>query len=79
MSPPKEVVENMEGMLELNKPVSLVGGRIAHYQPAWRQISSDPWLLTNIRGVQIPFVEEPVQVREPSPFRLSVVESEAVD
>ena len=46
--------------------------------PAWKQLSSDPWLISSVQGVTIPFLQVPVQVKEPRPFRLSEVETQTV-
>ena len=55
------------------------GGQISEFSSSWRKISSDPWLLGTVEGVQIPFIELPVQEREPQPFRLAREESDFVD
>ena len=60
-------------------PVKFVGGQIARYVSAWKQISSDPWLLRTVQGVEIPFVEIPIQEKEPYPYRLAEDEMRAVD
>ena len=54
-------------------------GAVAKHVDSWREISSDPWLLSTIQGVEIPFLEFPIQRREPRPYKLSYQESEFVD
>ena len=49
-------------------------GNVKNCIPSWREISSDPWLISTIQGVEIPFTEVPVQLREPHPYKLSVKE-----
>ena len=58
---------------------TLSGGSIAKHLSAWTEITKDPWVLNKVRGVEIPFEEAPVQLKEPRPFRLSQGESEFVD
>ena len=54
-------------------------GQIAHHVKDWRRISSDPWLLSTIQGVEIPFFEIPVQLKEPRPYHLALEECDFVD
>ena len=63
----------------LDNPSTFVGGQIKDHLSEWRKISGDPWVLGSVTGVTIPFVELPVQDREPHPYRLSAEESEFVD
>ena len=58
---------------------TFVGGQISKFPSAWRKISSDPWLLGVVKGVEIPFVQTPVQEREPYPYKLAGEESDFVD
>ena len=51
-------------------------GQIADKLSEWKKLSSDPWLLENVKGVKLPFIETPYQEREPSPYRLSKEEME---
>ena len=75
MSPPTEL-SNIKG--DTDKP-KFVGGQISKFGAEWRKITSDSWLLNSIQGVSIPFVELPIQSREPQPYRLSEEESASVD
>ena len=54
-------------------------GQISNYSYAWKQITHDPWVFSVIRGFDLPFVTIPVQIREPSPYRLSENEKLAAD
>ena len=70
------------GKLEKNgvKPlVKFVGGQIADLVQEWQKLSSEPWLINSVKGVCIPFVELPVQEREPTPYKLSREESQFLD
>ena len=58
---------------------SQIGGRIANFLPAWRKISSDPWLLNFVQGIRIPFYMLPVQWKEPHSLKFSIEESEFVE
>ena len=52
-------------------------GNIANFEHCWRELSSDPWIISAVQGILIPFQEgEPVQMRVPHPFRLSPDERE---
>ena len=57
----------------------LMAGNVANRVKHWRRISSDPWLISTIQGVEIPFVQLPVQTREQRPYKLSVEECAFVD
>ena len=74
MSPP--YVRDGQGFQNNN---TFTGGQIGQFRSEWGKISSDPWLIDAIQGVAIPFVSEPVQLKEPHPYRLSEEESASVD
>ena len=76
-----EIEQAVTEICEDNKPevTEFTGGQIANYRGAWSQISSDPWLLNSIQGVEIPFFQIPVQLKEPRPYNLSEEEKLAVD
>ena len=59
-------------------PAPFRGGQISRYVPAWRQLSSDPWLIKAVQGVEIPLEVVPVQIREPSQFRLGEHEKKII-
>jgi hypothetical protein len=40
-----------------------LGGRLRHFLPFWRRITSDPFVLKTVMGVEVPFLETPVQHR----------------
>ena len=52
---------------------------MAKHVKEWEKLTSDPWIINNVRGVTIPFVAVPVQEREPRPYRLSEHERDFVD
>ena len=54
-------------------------GNVKNCVYSWREISSDPWLISTIQGVEIPFMEVPVQLREPHPYKLLVDECKFVE
>ena len=45
-------------------------GRIKDFYEQWTKITSDKWVLNCVRGLTIPFLKTPIQVREPFPFRM---------
>ena len=55
-----------QGNLETNH--TFVGGQISQRLKEWEKITSDPWILGTVKGVQIPFEEVPIQQREPTPY-----------
>ena len=42
-------------------------------------MTHDPWVLDVVKGLKIPFVENPIQIKEPFPYRLSQQEKVAAD
>ena len=57
---------------------NFVGGQIASHVTSLEKVTSDPWILSNVRGVEIPFHTLPVQERIPKPYRLSEKEADFV-
>lgn len=48
-----------------------IGGNTRNYVDNWRRISSDPWVISSIQGIEIPLLTFPVQLREPRPICFS--------
>ena len=63
----------------MHTPTNFVAGQTSNYVKQWATITSDPWILENIRGICIPFVKRPVQRRVPFPYSLSDHEKLIVD
>jgi hypothetical protein len=40
-----------------------LGGRLRHFLPFWRRVTSDPTVLKTVMGVEIPFLAPPIQRR----------------
>lgn len=63
--------------------VNKIGGNTKHFVNNWKKISSDPWIISAIQGIEIPLIEFPYQHEEPRPIKFSKEESlcmqEAVD
>ena len=59
--------------------IKVRAGNIANCKRAWRELTSDRWLLKCVNGMEIQFLVWPVQNRVPHPFRLSKEEIEFVD
>ena len=80
-SPNRDTVVHSESLRTVKEEVPLPtfeGGQIRDKISTWRKISGDPWLLNSVQGVRIPFEEEPIQIKEPRPYKLSLEESEFV-
>ena len=54
-------------------------GQLAYYKNSWKQITSDPWIIQTIMGVNIEFTSKPFQATVPCENTFSKAESEAVD
>ena len=48
-----------------------MAGQTADCVDQWEEITSDPWVIQNVKGIEIPFVEDPVQLSVPHPYKLS--------
>lgn len=63
----------------INENDFTVGGRLrAHYQK-WCNLTSDPFILSAIRGYEIEFAEIPVQLRPPSPYKRNAVDFDNIN
>ena len=51
-------------------------GNIRHFVDNWFKVTRDPWVLGMVQGVRIPLVTEPIQEREPFPFRMTPEETD---
>ena len=56
-----------------------VGGRLRHFLPQWRHITSDNSVLDMVRGLHIDLCEFPSQTTAPSPLRFTQEEELATD
>ena len=63
----------------MHTPSNFVAGQTSNYIDQWKTITSDPWVIENVKGIVIPFVEEPVQSSVPFPYKLSAQEKLTVD
>lgn len=48
-----------------------IGGNITRHVKVWEKLTSDPWILSVVRGLKLHFWTTPVQEVEPRPFNLS--------
>ena len=62
-----------------NTPDNFVGGQTAYFHEQWSNLTSDPWVLNQIRGITIPFETLPVQISVPLPYRMNEVETAGLD
>uniref|UniRef100_A0A8C5PAG8 Resistance to inhibitors of cholinesterase protein 3 N-terminal domain-containing protein n=1 Tax=Leptobrachium leishanense TaxID=445787 RepID=A0A8C5PAG8_9ANUR len=67
-------------------PSSLVavGGRLTQFLPRWASLTSDPWILSTVRGYQIELCGTPTQSHSPHPPRFAdalraLIHSEVAD
>ena len=56
-----------------------VGGRLHHFLPKWKQITSDCEVLDMITGMHIDLLETPHQYFQPAPLNFSQEEIEATN
>lgn len=60
-----------------------VGGNTSNFVTNWKTISSDPWIISSVKGIRIPLHYVPYQGVEPQPIRFSeneqILMQEAVD
>ena len=48
-----------------------MAGNVANHLDNWGKLTSDRWVLDNIKGVRIPFISQPIQERPPHTLRMS--------
>ena len=63
---------------DILRPPNLAG-RLLHFLPNWRQITSDPDILMTVAGYKLPFTLPPHQTSAKAPLTISQRESEKVD
>ena len=62
----------------LNSSESFVAGNIANFVDSWLELTHDTWVISNVKGVSIPFISVPLQARVPRPLRLSDAEASVI-
>ena len=67
-------------MLEnlVHKPVDFWAGQISDYVHVWGEYTTDEWVLQQVKGVTLPFVELPVQESVPSQYYMSEEKKQAI-
>ena len=88
-NPPKQRGQNNRGrrgegktqltMVSVPLPSIPVGGRLKHFFPQWRSITSDPEILDMVSGMHLEFVDFPQQFKIPKPLVFSKQEMQAAD
>ena len=58
---------------------TILAGRLAHFLPNWRLISSDPDVLVAVVGYKLELIEEPTQTCLPPVLHFSKAESAKID
>ena len=56
-----------------------VAGRLKFFLDFWEKLTNDPYILSVISGLQIPFESLPVQTKYPPEIRCSSIEKDAID
>ena len=54
-------------------------GQISQFVYKWKEITHDPWIIHIVQGFNLPFNSIPIQLNEPTAYRLSEVEKQAAD
>jgi len=49
--------------LEIPHSVPLLAGRLEHFLPAWEKLTQDQEILSFVKGYEIPFLKQPLQVK----------------
>ena len=64
-----------------NTSECVVGGRIQHFLPVWRSLTSDSQILDMVTGLHVEFVSDTLlcQITVPQPILFSDVEAQIVD
>lgn len=56
-----------------------LGGRLARFQAAGRQLTTDAWVLQTVQGFHVEFYDTPRQVQRPRPISFSTGDARLVD
>ena len=62
-----------------NTPDNFTAGKISLHVSEWRKITSDQWVLNAVRGLDIPFLEQPYQTAIPRPIRFKFGDQIKID
>ena len=63
----------------VHKPSNFVAGQISNYWNVWEELTTDSWVLQQVEGVRLPFVEIPCQQSVPHKYYMSKENEEKVD
>jgi len=72
------VLKQLEHLLP-KANTTLVAGNIRNHMVHWKELTRDPWVLNCVRGLNLNFIEEPIQRIVRKPYRISPTESKFVD
>lgn len=62
-----------------NTPDNFTAGKIALHLVNWKKLTSDPWVLNAVKGIDICFEEKPRQYSQPKPIKFSETEIHFID
>ena len=62
-----------------NSELNFYGGKIANCYDAWKQLTSDKWILQVVQGFEIEFDSRPFQHFQPHPLRLGRSDKRALE
>ena len=63
----------------VHKPSNFVAGQISNYWNVWEELTTDSWVLQQVEGVRLPFVEIPCQQSVPHKYYMSKENEGKVD
>ena len=63
----------------VNTPENFYGGQTVNFLESWQSITSDTWVIENVAGIAIPFIERPRQQRVPKPYALRDIDPAKID
>ena len=62
-----------------NTPENFFGGQTVNFLSNWEKVTSDPWVLTNAAGIEIPLIRKPIQTHVPKPYTLRDFDPSRID
>jgi hypothetical protein len=65
-------------LVEIDRPNLKFGGRIRYFLKNWEKITQDVWVLQNVQGHHLEFLDLPIQNKEPHWPKFSTVETNQI-
>ena len=63
----------------VNTSENFVGGKVAGFLPGWKRLTSDPWNLKQVIGVDVQICEDPMSVVDQKEVKFSSQEEKLVE